>query len=79
MMNKIRKRRYNHELRGLHFALSVIMYYISAHIRGICTFGGFGLLAVGLTMLYVNFYAAVYMITLGVCLIVVRFLLGDDR
>ena len=36
MMNKIRKRKYNHELRGLHFALSVIMYYISAHIRGIC-------------------------------------------
>lgn len=78
-MNKIRKRRYNHELRGLHFALSVIMYYISAHIRGICTFGGFGLLAVGLTMLYINFYAAVCMITMGVCLIVVRFVLSDDR
>ena len=77
-MNKIRKRKYNHELRGIHFALSVIMYYISAHIRGICTFGGFGLLAVGLIMLYVNFYVAVYMITLGVCLIVVRLAISHN-
>lgn len=77
-MNKIRKRRYSHELNGIHFALSVIMYYISAHIRGICTFGGFGLLAAGLTMLYVNFYAAVYMITLGVCLIVVRLAISHN-
>ena len=76
MMNKIRKRKYNRELRGLHFALSVILYYISIYICEICAFGGVGLLTVGLIMLNINFYVAIYLISVGCCLIAIRLAYG---
>ena len=77
-MNKIRKRKYTHRMSKPRFALSVICYYISAHIRGLCTFGGFGLVALGLTLLRIDFYAAISLCAVGGCLIGLRAALGKN-
>ena len=77
-MNKIRKRKYTHRMSKLHFAVSVICYYISAHAKGLCSALGFGLVALGLTLLRIDFYAAVSLCAVGGCLIGLRAALGKN-
>lgn len=64
-MNKIRKRKYTHKMSKMHFAVSVMLYYISAHAKGLCSALGFGLVALGLTLLRIDFYAAVSLCAVG--------------
>ena len=78
-MNKIRKRKYTHKMSKLHFAVSVLLYYISAHARGLCSDVGFGLAAVGLTLLRIDFYAAVSLCAVGGSFIGLRFALSKNE
>ena len=79
-MNKIRKRKYTHRMSKLHFAISVMLYYISAHAKGLCSALGFGLVALGLTLLRIDFYAAVSLCAVGGSFIGLSFALGrSDR
>lgn len=78
-MNKIRKRKYTHKMSKLHFAVSVLLYYISAHARGLCSVLGFGLVAVGLTLLRIDFYAAVSLCAVGGSFIGLRFALSKSE
>ena len=78
-MNKIRKRKYTHKMSKLHFAVSVLLYYISSHARGLCSALGFGLAALGLTLLRVDFYAAVSLCAVGGGFIGLRFALSKSE
>ena len=78
-MNKIRKRKYTHEMNKLHFAVSVLLYYISAHAKGICTALGFGLAALGLTLLRIDFYSALSLCAIGGSFIGLRFALENAK
>ena len=75
-MNKIRKRKYTHRMSKLHFAISVMLYYISAHAKGLCSALGFGLLALGLTLLRIDWDAAVSLCAVGGSFIGLRFALS---
>ena len=77
-MNKIRKRKYTHRMSKLHFAVSVICYYISAHARGLCSALGFGMAALGLTLLRIDFYAALSLCAIGGSFIGLRFALNKN-
>lgn len=78
-MNKIRKRKYTHKMSKPHFVASVLLYYISVHSKGLCSALGFVLLALGLTLLRIDFYAAVSLCAVGGCLIGLRFALGRSE
>ena len=75
-MNKIRKRKYTMQMSKSRFVISVALYYLLLHIRGICSFGGFGLLALGLTLLYIDLPAAICLCSIGCCLITTRLVIG---
>ena len=77
-MNKIRKRKYTHKMSKLHFAVSVLLYYISAHARGLCSALGFSLAALGLTLLRIDFYSALSLCAIGGSFIGLRFALGKN-
>ncbi len=78
-MNKTRKRKYTHKMSKLHFAVSVFLYYISAHARGLCSALGFSLAALGLTLLRIDFYAAVSLCAVGGSFIGLRFALSKSE
>ena len=81
-MNKThRKHRYYEKpMPKIKMAAAVIAYYIQSHIRGICTFGGFGLAALGLIILHADIPTALMLIAVGACLIVLRLSAGGrDR
>ena len=80
-MNKThRKHRYYEKtMPKIKLAAAVIAYYIQSHIRGICTFGGFGLATVGLIVLHAEIPTALMLITVGACLIVLRLSAGAER
>lgn len=71
-MNKTHKRKYNNHMSKPRFILSVIAYYLLSHIRGICSFFGWFLLALGLTLLYIDLPTALMLCCVGDCLIVIR-------
>ena len=72
-MNKANKRRYHKKaMSKKRLVIAVIAYYIQRYIRAICTFGGFGLAALGLIFLYIDIPTAIMLITFGACLITVR-------
>lgn len=75
-MDKIRKRKYTTQMSKPRFVVSVVLYYLLLHIRGICSFGGFGLLALGLTLLYIDLPAAICLCSIGCCLITTRLIIG---
>lgn len=74
-MNKTHNRR-KHEMSKPRFVISVVLYYLLLHIRGICSIGGFGLLALGLTLLYIDLPAAICLCSIGCCLITTRLIIG---
>ena len=76
-----RKRRYYEKpMPKIKLVAAVIAYCIQSHIRGICTFGGFGLAALGLIILHADIPTALMLITVGACLIVLRVSVGGgDR
>ncbi len=80
-MNKThRKHRYYEKpMPKIKMAAAVIAYYIQSHIRGICTFGGFGLVALGLIILHADIPTALMLIVVGACMIVLRMSIGDKN
>lgn len=76
-MNKTYKRyRHTTQMSKPRFVISVALYYLLLHIRGICSFGGFGLLGLGLTLLYIDLPAAICLCSIGCCLITTRLVIG---
>ena len=72
-MNKANKRRYHKKaMSKKRLVISVIAYYIQQYIPTVCIFAGFGLVALGLILLYIDIPTAIMLITFGACLITVR-------